>query len=188
MPSRERAPRIAVLDGNVNNRPQSPVNFVIRRATQADVDDIAAAHLDSIRSIGPAYYDADIVHAWAAQITGELYVNAMAQGEVFFIAISQLGDRTAVLGFSSHRIDGNEHGTAVYVRGAAVRSGVGTALYRTAEASAVAAGAASIEIDASMAAVEFYKSNGFVETGRGAHALPAGRSMSCVFMRKVLKT
>jgi ribosomal protein S18 acetylase RimI-like enzyme len=91
-----------------------------------------------------------------------------------------------VLGFSSHRIDGNEHGTAVYVREDAARRGIGSALFRAAEASAVAAGATRIDIDASRAAVEFYKANGFEEVGRGEHRLSSGRSMACVFMRKNL--
>ena len=95
------------------------VTFEIRRAGLADVGEIAAAHLDSIRSIGPQYYEAAIVSDWGARITGELYVNAMARGEVFYIAVGQPGDRPEILGFSSHRIDGNEHGTAVYVRGTA---------------------------------------------------------------------
>jgi hypothetical protein len=38
----------------------------------SDVDDIAAAHLDSIRSIGPRFYDPAVVDDWGAQITGEL--------------------------------------------------------------------------------------------------------------------
>jgi putative acetyltransferase len=162
------------------------VTFEIRRAGLADVEEIAAAHLDSIRSIGPRYYDAGVVQDWGAQISGRLYVHAMDRGEAFYVAVGQLGNRPAVLGFSSHRIDGSEHGTAVYVRGEAARSGIGTALFRAAEASALAAGAASIDIDASLAAVEFYRAHGFEEVGRGEHLLSSGRSMACVFMRKTL--
>lgn len=49
------------------------VNFEIRRAGLADVDEIAAAHLDSIRSIGPRYYEADVVSDWVARVRVELY-------------------------------------------------------------------------------------------------------------------
>jgi TRAP-type transport system periplasmic protein len=162
------------------------INFEVRRAGLADVDEIAAAHLDSIRSIGPRYYDAAIVSHWGAQVKGDLYVNAMARGEVFWIAIGELGDRPAVLGFSSHRIDENDHGVAVYVRGKPARHGIGSALLRSAEAAAIAAGATSIHLDASLAAVEFYKANGFDEVGRGEHRLWSGLPMACVFMRKNL--
>ena len=162
------------------------LNFTIRRAERADVDAIAAAHLDSIRSIGPQYYDAAIVSDWGARVKGDLYVNAMARGEVFYIAIGESGGTPEVLGFSSHRIDENEHHVAVYVRGTAARHGVGSALLRSAEAAAIAARATSIHLDASLAAVEFYKVNGFEDVGRGEHRLWSGRPMACVFMRKTL--
>jgi ribosomal protein S18 acetylase RimI-like enzyme len=146
------------------------------------------------------------VNDWSAGISGQLYADAMARGEVFFVALPGLPRRSAsalqprrrapglrspapdlrVLGFSSHRIDGTDHGTAVYVRGSAARLGIGSALFRAAEASAIAAGATSIDIDASLAAVEFYKAHGFEEVGRGIHPLPCGRSMACVFMKKDL--
>ena len=162
------------------------VDFEARRATPLDVDDIAAAHLEAIRSIGPLFYPQDIVYDWGAGLTRDLYVKAMERGEVFFIAIGEIDGNPAVLGFASHRVDGAQHGTAVYVRGTAARRGIGSALYRLAEADALANGATSIQVDASLAAVEFYKANGFEELGRGEHRLRSGRRMACVFMRKAL--
>jgi putative acetyltransferase len=164
------------------------LEFTIRRAQPSDVDDIAAAHLDSIRSIGPQYYPADIVNDWGARVNGALYLEAMDGGEVFYIAVGASNSSSDVIGFSSHGVDGGEHHAGVYVRGAATRAGVGSALLRTAEAAAMAAGARSIRLDSSLAAVEFYKANGFDEVGRGEHRLWSGRSMACVFMRKVLGT
>jgi putative acetyltransferase len=164
------------------------MNFEIRRAELADVDEIAAAHLDAIRSIGARYYEPPIVSEWGARVNGDLYARAMARGELFFIAVGQPAGEPAVLGFSSHRIDGDKHGTSVYVRGKAARRGIGTALFQAAEAAAIAAGATSIHIDASLAAVEFYKANGFEEIGRGVHRLSSGATMACVFMRKDLAT
>lgn len=155
----------------------------IRRARLDEVDLIADAHLDSIGSIGPGYYEPAIVRAWGAHIRPELYARAMQRGEQFFVAVA---DRSQVLGFSSHHGDGRTHGTAVYVRGGAARRGIGSALFRAAEASAIAAGARAIDISASLAAVDFYKAHGFDEVGRGAHRLPSGDAMACVFMRKVL--
>jgi putative acetyltransferase len=120
-------------------------------------------------------------------VNGDLYVRAMTRGEVFYIAIGGPDDNPQVLGFSSHASDGGEHRTAVYVRGAAARRGIGTALFRAAEAGAVGAGATRVNVDASLAAVEFYKANGFEEVGRGEHRLWSGRPMACVFMRKELR-
>jgi putative acetyltransferase len=161
------------------------VDCEIRRAGLVDVDQIAAAHLDSIRSIGALYYPSEVVNDWGARVKGDLYANAMARGEVFFIATGDLDGKSEVLGFSSYRLDGNEHLAAVYVRGTAARLGIGSALFRMAESSAISAGARSIHLDSSLAAVEFYKANGFEEAGRGEHRLWSGRPMACVFMKKM---
>ena len=59
-------------------------------------------------------------------------------------------------------------------------------IVRLAEEHARAHGAKSIQIQASLAGVAFYRANGFEETGRGEARLMSGQSMPCVFMRKVL--
>src|SRR5262249_4430239 len=123
---------------------------------------------------------------WAACVGARLYLTAMSRGEVFFVAVGPPRDSLEVLGFSSHHVDEDEHRTAVYVRGKAARQGIGSALYRAAEGAARAANATSIHVDASLAAVEFYRANGFEAVGRGEHRLSSGRAMPCVFMRKDL--
>jgi GNAT superfamily N-acetyltransferase len=110
----------------------------------------------------------------------------MEGGEAFFIATGDLDGRTVVLGFSTHRVDNDHDGASVYVRGGAARRGIGTALLRLAEDHARTAGAKTIQIQASLAGVAFYRANGFEEHGRGEAVLMSGRSMPCVFMRKHL--
>jgi GNAT superfamily N-acetyltransferase len=162
----------------------SQAEYRTRRADRRDASAIASAHLDSIRQIGPTFYSRDIVETWASGITPDGYVGAMEGGEVFFVATGKLDGEPVVLGFSSHRVDDAQDGVSVYVRGAAARRGIGTALLRLAEAAAVAHGAASIQIQASLAGVAFYKSNGFEEVHRGEALLMTGKTMPCVFMRK----
>lgn len=159
-----------------------------RRAHRGDAEAIARAHRDSIRSIGPRFYPAEVVEAWGAGLTADLYIKAMEGGEVFFIAVGHQDGEPEVLGFASHRIDDAQDGASVYVRGGAARRGIGTELLRLAEEHAIANGATSLRIQASLAGVDFYKANGFDELGRGEAVLLSGRSMPCVFMRKVLVT
>ena len=109
------------------------------------------------------------MEAWGSGLTPDVYVNAMAGGEAFFIATGTLDGRATVLGFSTHRVDDDQDGASVYVRGGAVRRGIGTALLRLAEEHARAHGAKAIQIQASLAGVEFYKANGFNEFGRARH-------------------
>lgn len=162
------------------------MEFEIRRANASDANDIADAHLDSISSIGALFYPAETVKGWGAGLTGDLYVKAMERGEVFYIAVGAIHGKPVVMGFASHRVEAQRHRTAVYVRGNAARRGIGSALFRVAEAAAISAGATSIHVDASLAAVEFYKANGFEVVGCGEHRLRSGHSMACAFMRKTL--
>jgi aminoglycoside 6'-N-acetyltransferase I len=162
--------------------------YEIRRANPSDASDIGLAHLDSIRSVGPNFYPANVVEDWAEGLTPDIYVKAMEGGEVFFVAVGQIGDEPVVLGFATHRVDDARDGMSVYVRGIATRHGIGSALLRSVEAHAIDRGATSIQVEGSLAGVEFYKANGFKEVGRGDTLLMSGRPIACVFMRKTLAT
>jgi GNAT superfamily N-acetyltransferase len=155
-----------------------------RKADPADAEGILAAHLDSIQSIGPRFYSPELVESWRAGLTADVYVNAMEGGEVFFIAIGPINDEPAVLGFASHRVDDEQDGASVYVRGVASRRGIGTKPLGLVEEHARAHGATSINVQASLAGVAFYRANGFEEVRRGEALLMTGRPMPCVFMRK----
>jgi GNAT superfamily N-acetyltransferase len=158
-----------------------------RRATEEDAAAIALAHIDSIRAIGPTFYPPDVVDAWCEGLTSEIYAKAMRGGEAFFIATGRLDGQHVVLGFATHRVDDEQDGASVYVRGRAARLGIGTALLRLAEQHARGHGAVSIQIQASLAGVSFYKANGFEELGRSEAVLMSGKSMPCVLMRKQLR-
>jgi GNAT superfamily N-acetyltransferase len=157
-----------------------------RLATTADAAGIAAAHLDSIHSIGARYYSLEVVADWTAPISGARYLERMQGGEVFYVTVGMVSGKPEVLGFASHRIAKGQHRTAIYIRGIATRTGIGSKLFRLAEARAIAQGATSIHVDSSLAAVAFYKANGFATLGSGEYQLRSGRSMECVFMQKQL--
>ena len=158
-----------------------------RRADPDDADALADAHRDSIQSLGPARYPQNVVDDWQDGLTGDVYRIAMGKGEVFFIATGRVDTGTLVLGFSSdYWIEGLTHGASVYVRGLAARRGIGSHLLAMAEEHARSAGATRVNVDASLTGVEFYKANGFQETGRGETHLMSGRSIACVFMSKEL--
>jgi len=158
----------------------------IRPANRDDAEAIRDAHLDSILSIGPAFYSTELVQAWSAGLTPDLYVNAMSGGEAFFVATGTLDDKIVVLGFASHRIDDAQDATSVYVRGRSARRGLGTLLLQQAEDHARARGATSLQIQASLPGVEFYKANGFEVLERSAVTLRSGQTIPCLSMRKWL--
>ncbi|HEU4939227.1 MAG TPA: GNAT family N-acetyltransferase [Vicinamibacterales bacterium] len=162
------------------------VEIETRRAHPDDAEAITLAHIDSIESIGPRFYPPELVDVWKAGLKPDVYVQAMRDGEVFFIAVGRLHGENAVLGFATHRVDDAQDGVSVYVRGVAARHGIGSRLLRLAEEHAREHGATRIEIQASLAGVDFYKANGFEELSTGEAILMSGRSMPCVFMRKRL--
>ena len=158
-----------------------------RRATGEDVEAMADAHRDSIIELGALHYPLHIVQEWVGVVRPDLYLEAMGRGEVFFNATGTVAGHEAILGFSSdYVIDGGRHGTSAYVRRVAARQGVGSRLLTLAESFGRSRGASSVEIEASLGAVEFYTRHGFVQTKRGDVALPSGFRMPCVFMRKDL--
>jgi putative acetyltransferase len=157
-----------------------------RLATPADAPAMAEAHLDSIRSLGPAFYSPELVDASAAMVRPTMYVEAMAAGEVFFIALGPIDGQPAVLGFASDNPVGGHDSASCYVRGGAARQGIGRALWRLAEAHARARGVRAITIEASLAGEAFYLAQGFVEIGRCNVDSRSGVSIPCVLMRKPL--
>ena len=181
-------PILTVVDGcEWQNLPVVSLGDVsVRRAVATDAEAIALAHADSIRSIGPDFYSSEVVQGWGSGLTPDVYARAMEGGEAFFIATGELEGKTVVLGFATHRVDDDQDGASVYVRGCVTRRGIGTALLRLAEDHARSHGAKTIQIQASLAGVEFYKANGFEELGRGEARLTCGSAMPCVFMRKTL--
>lgn len=170
-----------IRDSDYNARPPEIIEF--REAGRGDVDAIAEAHRDSIQSLGTSFYAPEAVVAWQEGVRRELYLEAMDRDEVFFIA----SRNNEVMGFASdYSIDGNKHGTSAYVRGSAARQGIGSTLLCLAEARARLRGAQSVDIEASLTAVDFYRRHGFIETGRGDSLLTTGKTIACVFMRKDL--
>jgi putative acetyltransferase len=158
----------------------------IRRGTEQDAAALVVAHRDSIATLGPHFYPPDVVEAWGEGLTPDVYINAMRGGEAFFVATLLVDGEHMILGFATHRVDDEQDGVSVYVRGRASRQGIGTALLQRAEQHARSQGAKIICIQASLAGVAFYKANGFEELGRGEAVLTSGKSMACVFMRKAL--
>ena len=150
-----------------------------------DLEALCEAHVDAIMSISSDFYSQEQLREWTAPVKPQKYRDAIEQGVTLWVAES---DDRQLLGFSeSHQVADDQYNSAVFVRGNARRRGVGTALYRAAEVHALSCGAGSIELNASLAAVEFYRSNGFVELGWFETQMPSGRGLAVIKMRKSLK-
>jgi GNAT superfamily N-acetyltransferase len=120
-----------------------------------------AAHVAAWSSL-PALY-----HRWAMTAGGERYCVAVRAG--------------AIVGYAARR---GAEVTAVFVRPALARRGVGAALLARIERDVRAAGVAALRADASRAAVGFYAAQGY-RVGRSIRVpLPGGLRLAA---RKVTK-
>lgn len=163
-------------------------SFLVRPAGAADGEAIAAAHIDSIRTLGAQAYSEDVVADWGAPRTGERYRDAMSRGVLFFVAVPASGGNAgSVLGFSSYAVEGDMHRTAVYVRAHAARQGVGRALFGAVEGAARESGAPVLTIEAALGAIPFWTAMGFESVAPTDHVTRGGHLMPSLLMRKPLR-
>ncbi|MCY3713443.1 MAG: GNAT family N-acetyltransferase [Gemmatimonadetes bacterium] len=169
-------PRALVQMVEMSDRP-----YDVRQASEADFDEMATVHVESIRSLCSPFYTKAIIEEWIASVSREKYLSAVAQGATFYVAEDEAG----LLGFSEvHLAKGKEYNAAVFVSGRASRKGVGSALYRTAECQALREGAERIALNSSLAAVKFYEKNGFRLVHEGCSEMPSGSKMKIISMIK----
>lgn len=158
--------------------------YRVRECFESDLDDIVSAHVASIRLLCAGFYSSDLIADWVSPINAQKYRDAIEQGATIFVAEGKGGK---MLGFSeTHQVRDHEFNAAVFVRKEDSRKGVGTALYRAAESFAVQSGATTIELNASLAAVQFYLAQGFEKCERQKIEVSAGRYLSGIRMRKML--
>ena len=156
-------------------------SYCVRKAIEADFDELATVHEESIRTQCGPFYSKEIIKEWIAPIARAKYLGAVSQGATIFVA----EDTSEILGFSEvHRAKGKEYNAAVFVSSKANRKGVGSALYRTAEYEALREGAECIALNSSLAAVVFYEKNGFRKLHHVLSEMTSGNKMKTVRMIK----
>jgi putative acetyltransferase len=154
--------------------------IAIRRATDADRVAIARVHEASIRGLGRTHYSPEQVESWAAHIVPENYAFGIAEHQMF-VAV----DDDEVIGFG-HYHDQEIH--AVYVHPEYSWRGIGRMLMNEMERIARAAAVPRLHLNASLNAVPFYLSCGFVKVGEGSYRSRGGVEMTCAYMEKVLRS
>jgi GNAT superfamily N-acetyltransferase len=153
----------------------------IRAAVSSDVEEIAAVHADAIRAICGPMYEPSQIDAWLSGKTKDGYLRAIAQ-HLFFVAFI----REEIVGFSELNPEtGDVH--AVYVRPDHLRRGIGRRLLQTLEAHALQRSLKSLHLHATLNAILFYQSHGFILDAMTSFPLRAGVSLPCAAMHKDLK-
>jgi putative acetyltransferase len=154
--------------------------YTIRRAMPEDADQITPVHVASIRTLCAKDYTQEQIDAWAGWKSPEKYRDAMAAGEVFFVAEIE----AQVVGFSV--LFGDEV-KAVYVHPDHVGQGVGRRLLDAAEDEAQSRGVAELKLTSTLTSVRFYESCGYAKGDLHQHPVTGGVMLPCVHFTKRLR-
>lgn len=157
------------------------MSIAIRPARLADALGMALAHRAAVHAAVPGIYDQALRDAWAPPIdlgrAERLYLEAQADGQLAFVAEMD-GE---IVGFAQVH-PGRAEILACYVAPAAARRGIGRALVAAVE-NAVGRHVA-LTARSSVFAEPFYRSLGFVVTGRSISRFDDGTAMLVVAMRR----
>jgi putative acetyltransferase len=151
----------------------------IRDATLDDAEGIWDIHVRSIRELCSADYTPAQIKAWTGHRTVEDYRKRI-KSDPFYVA--EIYGKT--VGFARFRPSTNEL-CSVFVDPDHVRQGVGTALLRKACEDGARRGLTHFWLDASLTAVPFYESGGFVWEQNIVHTF-SGVDLECVRMTRCL--
>jgi len=150
-----------------------------RRVTVADRTMFFELRRAAILAGCAGHYPAALLEAWTDPATDAGLLDPPPPH--FYLA--EMDGRvlgSGLLDAASGRID------AVFVHPTAFRRGIGAAIVRHLEHIARTHGLQTLVLDASLNAVEFYRSLGFEGYTLGTYASPRGVSLSCIRMTKTL--
>lgn len=132
----------------------------LRPFLPSDAQTLAALFRASVETLAADHYDHDQLDAWASVVDDE---EDFAKRLASHLTIVALLD-SEIAGFAS--LQDNETFSMLYVHPNAARRGVGSALAEAIEKLAHARGVATLTVDASDAARDFFAARGYIATQR----------------------
>ncbi|MEM7743451.1 MAG: GNAT family N-acetyltransferase [Pseudomonadota bacterium] len=146
---------------------------------------LADLHRRAILAVAPRFYSRAELVSWAYGIDPEAYAKIAATTERFVIA--ELADEV-ITGFCSWRMVDAVSGRicGLYVDPRHQGTGAGKGMLKAGEDTMIDDGARQIVIEASLAAVPFYVSQGYFAEHRELSETRGGRKIPVRWMRKVL--
>lgn len=150
----------------------------IRRATKEDCESIMRVHVDAVTSIQTPLYTAEEIQSWAVPKQPESYEESISDKEFFVVEEGKVLVAFGVLNPNASEVE------AVYVAPSAGRRGIGLKVLQTLEERARALGLDELRLNASLNAVPFYKSAGYLGHEESTYRLSTGLEIRCVPMTK----
>ncbi len=135
-------------------------------------------HVDAVTSIQTPLYTAQEIQSWATPKQPESYEESIRNKEFFVVEEGEAIVAFGVLNQNTSEVE------AVYVAPSAGRRGIGLKVLETLEERARALGLEELRLNASLNAVPFYKSAGYLGHEESKYRLSTGVEIACVPMRK----
>ena len=162
--------------------------FIIRRATESDAENIYNIHVAAIRSKCSTHYSAKDVEIWVARQDKARYLPFIQANEILVAE----GEEGKILGFGHLTRDAKEtDGKTMQIRGLFVDpdcgvKGVGSTLLKELEKKEKQLSEVdTMVVHSSLSAVEFYKKYGFISKGiTSTHQMCEPSSLQCHKMIK----
>ncbi len=152
----------------------------IRKAGREDAAVALGIRREAIRHQCVSHYPRDDLEKWTAGQLSEEFSQAVA--DIFHVAI--VDERivgTGAIDLGTGKVD------AIFVLPAFMGRGIGRAMMDYLEGLARGAGLRSLSLEATLNAAPFYRAQGFQGEGTSIYHSPAGISLACVPMLKVLQ-
>ena len=152
----------------------------IREARKEDGPSIALVHTVTVSAIETNLYTREEIESWATPRSLDGYAELIQTRECF---VAEVDDQIAgfgVLNPATSVID------AVYVSPSASGRGIGLRLLHTLEERALSLGLKTLQLNASLNAVPFYRRAGYLGAEQKKYKLQTGVEISCVPMSKIL--
>lgn len=158
-----------------------PAAPTIRPGSQADIPAIHRVHSASIRGLCAGAYSAHLIDAWASNPDLERYGKMLRPGARCLVALVD----GQICGFGSLELP-NARLASLFVQPEYAGIGVGRRLLRALEQLAREAGIATLNVQASLNAREFYARHGYRLCRMSTHCTSNGLEMDCAEMQKPL--
>ncbi|MDD5057267.1 MAG: GNAT family N-acetyltransferase [Sideroxydans sp.] len=151
----------------------------IRKATAADAQAIFDIRIAAINGQCTGHYPAHDLEVWTTWNWSQPFVQMIADKAY----VATVGDKVVASGMvdlGSGQVD------AVFVHPSQMRRGIGRMMMAYLEHLAIGAGLAQLKLDATLNAVPFYRSLGFVGDTVSSYCSSSGVSLACIPMIKRL--
>ncbi|WP_196258771.1 GNAT family N-acetyltransferase [Pelagibacterium limicola] len=152
--------------------------FTIRPFRDSDADALCRLHVAAILATSDEHYTELQRKSWASGKKPESYIRIAREEETYLVAVDANDQPLGFCSFADAEIKG------LYVRPAAQRRGIGTALMRRAEAALIRQGATEIVVHSGLPAVSFYQACGYAVVSRSLHRTHDGEELQTVRLGK----